>query len=872
MKKEFIKKLSFAMASAMVVATATPAANVEAAASMKMNKSSKILYLNDDNMTGTSNVVDLSIKNKPSNYKTKYSFSWYAEDTSIVSVAKGGVVTAKKVGQTTVKCDIVKKSTKKLVSTAKCVVTVKANADTVVISNAPENNKMAVGSTFDFNRTMKDANGKKATDKTEWIISDPEVASVEQGTGVVTALKAGEFTIKAATYQSKATKDLGYTAESEEIKITVAPSITKVAQTKKDTFEVEFDTDMSKLTASDFDITNASSVRQLAKKVTFDATGKKATVELFVPLTDKADYTVKVKDLDALTFTASVGEAAKVIITTTKVSDNVATETINYKIVDANGIELYAGDSLNPGLNNGDSIVFKTTDSSKGYFDGNKLIAFKIGDVIPVTVTYYTGKVNTTTGELIKVESESTGITVVDNAGSTIASVAATTVTDIKLGKNADWANPTTTVSVSDVNGNKAGTDVKYLQVKAIKTDGSTVYSNVNDVNDGFKFTSADTSKLSIDAETGELIPVAVGTANVIIKNGDFSYVTTVTVGAARTAATVAINKTTMSLSNNVAGSDTFELQIKDNYGSAMKLNNCDFERISAPKSATGVTVSKKVNGNKAEFTVAVDTDATVGTYTYKLTAQDYNGAERTYSVTVVVREGQTRSYYKVSGATSKELTIQPWELGKDFEADTLSYEVVGVDSSNLVVEKGKGVTFKVVKPNGATIDLSKVVDDANFKQVGNKLVVQPYTVTGGVVSKIQTGDYRIQATCIDEKGKENTAASTVLSITDKQAKASLEFKKNSLTITTGDDLIAALVAESNEIFKSDNGEVAGINELTISSSAKYEDGKVGVVGTYQVTVKKVVVNYEIKNNDDVTVAKTPQEISGIYTVTVTVQ
>ena len=207
MKKEFIKKLSFAMASAMVVATATPAANVEAAASMKMNKSSKILYLNDDNMTGTSNVVDLNIKNKPSNYKTKYSFSWYAEDTSIVSVAKGGVVTAKKVGQTTVKCDIVKKSTKKLVSTAKCVVTVKANADTVVISNAPENNKMAVGSTFDFNRTMKDANGKKATDKTEWIISDPEVASVEQGTGIVTALKAGEFTIKAATYQSKATKD-----------------------------------------------------------------------------------------------------------------------------------------------------------------------------------------------------------------------------------------------------------------------------------------------------------------------------------------------------------------------------------------------------------------------------------------------------------------------------------------------------------------------------------------------------------------------------------------------------------------------------------------------------------------------------------------
>jgi len=205
MKKEkFVNKLIriaalFTIAACILSIVPTTAF---AASKMKMDKSSKTLYLNEDNSTDTPTKYDFSIKNKPSGYKNKYTFKWYAEDNSIVDVSKGGIVTAKKVGQTTVKCDIKTKSNGKLYTTVSAVVTVKANASSVEITNAPEGNKMQVGETFDFNRQMKNKFGGKATDKTMWVLDCSDGVATIDKNGVVEALKIGTFKLYAKTYQS----------------------------------------------------------------------------------------------------------------------------------------------------------------------------------------------------------------------------------------------------------------------------------------------------------------------------------------------------------------------------------------------------------------------------------------------------------------------------------------------------------------------------------------------------------------------------------------------------------------------------------------------------------------------------------------------
>ena len=64
MKKNFIKKLAFVMASALVVTGAAPAAQAGAALKdVKLNASSKNIYLNADNKTGTSNKFNFDYKN-----------------------------------------------------------------------------------------------------------------------------------------------------------------------------------------------------------------------------------------------------------------------------------------------------------------------------------------------------------------------------------------------------------------------------------------------------------------------------------------------------------------------------------------------------------------------------------------------------------------------------------------------------------------------------------------------------------------------------------------------------------------------------------------------------------------------------------------
>lgn len=195
-------------------------ATAYAATKMTLNKTSKTLYLNEDNMTETNNSFDFSVKNKPTDYKTKYTFTWYSDDPQIVEMSKGGIATALKVGETKIHCDIRSKSTRNLKQILTATVTVKQNAATVRITNAPDDNQLYVGESFDFDREQKARDGSSSTDKTMWFVSNEEIGSINSS-GLFTAISPGEVEICAKTYQSTATLNLGYTAESEPVTITV---------------------------------------------------------------------------------------------------------------------------------------------------------------------------------------------------------------------------------------------------------------------------------------------------------------------------------------------------------------------------------------------------------------------------------------------------------------------------------------------------------------------------------------------------------------------------------------------------------------------------------------------------------------------------
>lgn len=829
MKKEFIKKLSIAMASALIITSATPAAPASAKASMKMNRSSKIVYLNDDNMTNTSNAYDFSIKNKPSNWKKAYTFKWYAEDSSVVSVAKGGVVKGKKVGQTTVKCDVIKKSTKKTVKTVETVVTVKANADKVEISNAPEDNKMTIGAAFDFNRKMTAENGKKATDKTEWFISDPEVATVDKK-GVVTALKAGKFTLTAKTYQSKATKPDGYTAESEAVEINVVPSLKAVAQKTGTKFDLEFDTDMRETVKKEhITVKNASGVNQVVKSVAFDATGKVATVELYVNMTDAVEYTVDVKDVATTTFKASVGEVAKVVVVGTSKEDGTnvlvsnlvpdnETRKIVVKYYDANGVEVSQAANS--------SISFSTTAKSGAWVAGQGITVFQIGQVVPVKATYLTGKYNLSTGEAIKIESEEFNFTCVDSVDAVVASANKFTVSEKQNGKDADWKTPVASVPVGDYD--------MYLHVAALNSEGKEIYTDATVKSDGtasdaWTFQSTDTSKLIIDKETGKLLPVATGVVNVICKNGTFTTVTTVNVTAKREAATISADKTSITLSSAVSNPDTIKLTVKDIYGKDMEAAKVEITAIDANNAMPEASVNNKVFGE-----VTFDGNAVkAGTYGYKLTMSG-----KTLIVTVkVVDPSDKEAYAKIDlSKNSVDMIVKAGDklADKDIAVSLNAYATNGVQMSGVT-----GAKFTVKGSDG------KAIPETFINRSANNITVKPVVVSGTSIEKLPVGTYKVEATTlVDGKDvatyNEKTIVASYFEVKDTQEVATVTTKSVTLETTTGKDIYNELL----NCFTIENSTDAEILRANVKSTVKIQENtnSIETAGTYDVFVEKVVV------------------------------
>lgn len=815
MKKQFIQKLSIAMAAALTITSLSQAPVSAAAKDMKMDKATKTLYLNEDNSTNTGKSYDFSIKNKPSDYKTKYKFTWYADDTSIVSVKAGGVVTAKKVGKTTVSCKITNKSGK-TVATAKAEVTVKANAETVKINNAVET--MAPGESYDFNRTMKNFKGGKATDKTEWLVTADEagtektdIATVDKN-GVVTVAKAGVFYLTARTYQSAATKDI--TTATDTIKVTSVASVTEVSNSAYNVIKLTINDDMSaKLTEKNVKVTNANGIDVVVKAVAFEEGGKVANVTVYNPLADKAVYKVKAGDLEAVEFTASVGAVDSIEIAgPVKAAIGVATK-INYVLKDANGVVLDA---------TGKKVTFEAVDAATAtcYFDNNDIVCYELNKSNTIVAVYATGTYNAD-GTEVKVKSQPFTVNCVDNVDPSLAGTPVFTLTSEADDSKANFTAVNATVAKGD--------STKHIAVKYM-LDGNKDAQYSTGSSDKWTFESTNSNIAIVDAATGRVLPVVEGDVNVIVKY-DNTIVGTfaITVGAEAKAASISVDKPAVTLTNSASINESVDVKVtlKDQYqndfvGTAVDVAELFTETNAAKKPVYTVTGTDTVTFS------AVGVPA--GQYRYKLTR-----SERVTFVTVTVKAPDATTT-RVQVTANKNAVDMKVASDADVTSKSITLDVRELDKYNVAKGFVTGVVYEVKDANG------KLVDEKFLTRGGDKLVVNPIYVDGSkYIQKMPAGTYTVSAT-VSGSDKVNglLIVKTQFTLTDTQATTAVIVDQVSKTLDAATDKAGMAVA-LKDCFKLASGNTNFVISEIDSTATTFESGK-----TYGVVVKKIVVTESI--------------------------
>jgi hypothetical protein len=733
MKKDFIQKLSIAMASALVITSVAPAATAEAA-TMGMNKTSKILYLNADNSTDTGSSYDFNITNKGKDYKKKYTFKWSVSKDGIVDLnTKNGKVEAVGVGKTNVTCKVYKKSNKKLYKTIKATVEVKANAETVVVSNQPTDGKMLVGTTFDFNRTMKNAEGGKATDKTEWklyadekLTEESKIATVDSQ-GVVTAKEAGTFYVVARTYQSKATKDIT-TATSEAVKVTVPVTMTDIKLTTSNKVQLTFDSSVKEIvkTAADVKVTTVATnkVNYPVKAVTVSEDGKTVTVESYALFTNGTTYAVTAAD-STKEFTAQIGTissisiANQVVAPITQLSD---AKSLAYTVFDQYGVDVTENYSSDPLL----SVVSSSTTASYVTSD-KKLAMFNEGDVVSVQLVYT--KYNTTTGTVDTIKSNVATVT--------CSKATANTTSKWTINSTADYATIYNSINV--------GQNDKYLFV-TMKD------SYNNDVTSGFTFTSMDPSLLVVDMHTGKLTPIKAGTALVKVECGSYVTYLTITVNPKSEIKSVAQTASQVILSNKITRADkstyqeeqTVVFTLKDQYDADYKAReDVKITPISTTEAftvkANDTVISTAVANaeqtartneeGKLEFVVKAVADKT-GACTFRINVK---GIDRFVTV-------ETKT---PGGAVSYSVTLDKKELD-NAKKESTKLEVFGIDAAGTKVNSsvtGSTIKYEVKNEKG------EVKRSGDYTEGGVVIKTEAYTVNKTNYEELQAGTYNVYVT-----------------------------------------------------------------------------------------------------------------------------
>jgi hypothetical protein len=817
MKKNFIKKTLASTLAFAMVASVVPVAPASAAKAPALNKTGKVLYLNENEVGSTFN-FNVVNQVKGSTYK------WASADKTIATVnAKTGVVTAKKVGSVKVTCKITlpTKKTKTLTAT----VAVKENAVKAAISNPTETVK--INEEYNFNKSFTTASGGACTDYQNWVLDTTEGsntagATVDAKSGKVTATKAGSFKIKVQAYQNATKLAAGDVVESEWLTVKVAPSIVGVAQTASKKVAVTFDDNMKDVVkATDFVIENkANHVKPAIKSVSFSDDGKVVTIETYAEFTDAATYTLTYKE-KATEFTTSIGAVTSLEVTTTTAVFNKATE-IKYVLKNANGVDITES--------KGGDVTIEEVENTNGFYDksAKKVTIFAKGSVAKFKAVYHTYDYNTDGTEKGSVKTEFT-VTGVDETAATFTTCKYT----IADTSSVNWNKVTTTKTSLAV-----GDPTRYINVTAKDSTGT-------DVTTGYTFESSNKDVLLVDSATGEVTGVKAGSAYVNVKKNDkvvFSCPVTVLAKREATTITLATNSKTVS---NAAGipAEKVEITVNDQHGEAMDASK---QTITVESVKAGNPSIVSVVGKNVE----IDASAGVaeGTYQYKIKLSD----SKLTVITVVVKKPTTATNFQVQLSTQTVDAVVPSDVTLTTSKD-VTINLAACDANGTKVNL-ENFTLEVTKPDG-TVDKTTFAKAATT-QTFNVLKVTPSASgTTGTAVKVATGTYKVTAYV---GGVEK--AYQFIKVTDSQSLPSWSCDKEDTGVTytaatAKADVLSAITAAFT--FK----DSAGVKLTSFDvdpTGAKAADYY--VVTGKSVYVKKVIVKETIGNvvvEHEVTIGKT---------------
>jgi hypothetical protein len=767
MKKNFFKKLSFVLASAMVLTAVAPASGVFAAKAPKLNSTDKYLHLGREK----ENEYNFNIANKKSGWK----YEWTSANEDVVKVnKKNGVAKATGVGSTKVSVVITDKDGEE-VDELKAKVTVRDNIATVKVSNAPTE-AIAVGAEYDFNRSFVTESGstKKTSSITRWTV-DGENASITADKGVFTAKAAGEYTVTARSFQSKAKyeswladaeKYAGYVLDTDSTKVKVAPSMVKAEQVDLDTFKVTFDSAMVeddvKAGLNVYNVVGTTKVDQLVKEIKLDETGTVATVDLYLEFTKGSTYVAEYKDMEPAQFVAATTNYTDVVRMEIDQSTVVAGEEteLTASLYNAAGVNITDGLDKTYGTPLKDRVSFdESSASDNAYLDGNNLLIFEIGKVTTVTATFHTLEFDNTGKEIGNIVVQKV-IKGVDEKTIGAGSIKAYTIVanDGKSVADADWKELKHQVAV-----NQDSRVVLKLQDPA--DEDKFIYSDNDDYD--FDFTSSNEAVLIVDSE-GILYPVKAGAVIVIVKYNNVAIGTlSITVVPESKAAFMTLNEYKIKLSNYAPAEDSKDIKInvKDQYNGKLDINNAIATFKNGPSDAI-IWEAHDEGGADPYITFSAENVAK-GNYVYTIKANDV-----TRDVTITVGEpiaaGKTPDDYKVKYeivADGKlDLAVsKDTNLNNDFQV-----KVVGFVN-------GYAVTKNVLDGENFILEVTDPKKDGIAKATTNG-AINLYSVSGGAISKDETGTYKLVAKQkIDNKTV--TLGSSHFIVEDTQAKPSLTIK-----------------------------------------------------------------------------------------------
>jgi len=796
MKKNFFKKkLASALALALVVASFSPAGiSAQAATATKIVKQGggaapAVLYVGGSK-------VDYSL----STIKSGVKYTWKSSNTKIATItATTGVVTAKAPGSVTITATATNKKTGKVLNTFKKTLTVNLRSTAV---EAGDDFTLATGETKKLAATLTPSN---STDVINYVSSNKAVATVGLTGGVVTGKEAGEATITVYAKATKSTSNKSTKNKVDTIKVTVPVGITEVKQTSDVALNLTFNAEVKDIKASDLALKNsATNAVQAIKSVKVSDDGKVVTVTTYVPFTDKAEYTLTYDKKD-YKLAASVGAVSSIVIKTTQVAFG-TDSAIEYSLFDANGIELTNYDS---------SKITVDVDTTGGYKTGTttspKINLFAKGNTAAVTVTYHTWTYENNVEKTVVAKGT---IVAVDPTEITIGGYEKYTIS----GASVDWSkDAVTTIAVGDTGKNI------YLRVKD---------STKNYVTTGIKFESADSTVLLV-GENGALTPVKEGGTYVIATVGKTKFTLPVTVVAKRDAASVALDKYSVSLSNTSLVNDSIVVTAtaKDQYSADLGSTVITAADLKSGQSSnlphiTGINTNKlTVSGQ----TVG-GTSAAAGTYNYVLTV---NGKQIGFNVTIL---------------DAKEAT--PTALTTQLLVSTNSVDTK-IGSTTTVADKA--VDIKLARYNfGVLYDyVTGNVGTSVSVTTPGAIVATPVSVTGGVATydtvhltaghftKEATGTYKIT---VAVTGGATYTAYFVVSDTQALPKANLDKLTTSLTYNAASPATGIAIAQDVLTIKDADGNTLADSVIVGADISYVADGK-------SVTITKVTVRNTIGAN-----------------------